>query len=171
MKVLIVVDMQNDFINGALGTPEAVATVPRVKELIEGFSGKVIFTRDTHTADYLNTREGRRLPVEHCIIGSEGHRISRELPIPEGAVVINKVTFGSTALIELLRELEATEHIESVTLCGLCTDICVISNAMITKATLPEADVSVVSSACAGVTPESHERALLAMAACQIDII
>ena len=166
---LIVVDMQTDFINGALGTKEAVAIVPRVKERIERFAGKVIFTRDTHEASYLQTQEGKKLPVEHCVRGSEGWEIAPELaPLVEK--VINKPTFGSWELGEYLREENGKAPIERITLVGLCTDICVISNALLIKAVLPEVEVAVDASCCAGVTPQSHQTALAAMKMCQITV-
>ncbi len=171
MKILIVVDMQNDFIDGALGSPDAVAIVEPLAKYISEFSGICIFTRDTHKADYMQTREGKRLPVPHCIEGEDGWQISEKIAIPEDAIIINKETFGSTELIPLLLSLDSAERIESVELAGLCTDICVISNAFIVKAALPECDVSVHASLSAGVSRESHERALSAMRACQIDII
>ncbi|MBQ4626294.1 MAG: cysteine hydrolase [Clostridia bacterium] len=170
MKFLIVVDMQNDFIDGALGTKEAVAILPAVKEKIKNFDGRVIFTRDTHESDYLSTQEGRNLPVEHCIRGTEGWQINAELEALRKENAIDKPTFGSVELAKMLVESNEKEKIESIEFIGLCTDICVISNAMIIKATLPEIPVSVDAACCAGVTPESHERALGAMAMCQIKI-
>ena len=169
--ILVVVDMQNDFIDGALGTAEALAIVPKVKEKIEGFPGKVFFTRDTHQADYLTTQEGRKLPVSHCIQGSEGWQIRPELDALRRTEAVDKPGFGSLQLAELLREMNEKEPIGSVTLVGLCTDICVISNAMLIKAYLPELPVKVDAACCAGVTPESHENALAAMAMCQIEIL
>ncbi len=167
-KVLIVVDMQNDFIDGALGSAEAAAIVPRVAEKIAGWDGDLIFTLDTHTEEYLNTNEGRHLPVPHCVAGTEGHRLA---PAVEAAragrgITVEKPSFGSLYLAELLRE----GRYDIVTLVGLCTDICVISNAMIAKAALPEADITADAACCAGVTPESHKNALSAMAVCQIRI-
>lgn len=171
MKFLIVVDMQNDFIDGALGTNEAVAILPAVKEKIAGFDGRVLFTRDTHESDYLGTQEGRNLPVEHCIKDTEGWQIQPELDSLRKEEPVDKPTFGSVALGQLLKAYDTYEEkIESVTLIGLCTDICVISNAMLIKAFLPETPIFVDAECCAGVTPESHERALDAMAVCQINI-
>ena len=170
MKVLCVIDMQNDFIDGALGTKEAQAIVGKVKEKIELYrknGDRVIFTRDTHGEDYLSTSEGKRLPVPHCIKGSEGWQISPELDT-DGCEIIDKPTFGSYELAERVAE---TENLEGVELLGLCTDICVISNAMLIKARVYEAPVSVDGSASAGVTPESHRNALESMKMCQIDII
>ena len=171
MKFLIVVDMQNDFIDGALGTKEAVAILPAVKEKIENFDGRVIFTRDTHDADYLTTQEGGNLPVEHCIKDTDGWKIAPVLDALRKEEAIDKPSFGSIALGQLLKAYDNYEEkIESITLIGLCTDICVISNAMIIKAFLPEVPVTVDAACCAGVTPESHENALRAMAMCQIKI-
>ena len=167
---LIVVDMQNDFIDGALGTAEAVAIVPAVKAKIENFDGRVIFTRDTHFADYLKTQEGANLPVEHCIKDTYGWQIRAELDALRQEPAVDKITFGSSELGELLKAENAKQPIASVTLIGLCTDICVISNAMIIKAFLPEVVVEVDSSCCAGVTPQSHLNALEAMKMCQIKI-
>lgn len=167
-KVLIVVDMQNDFISMALGTKEAISILPRVREKIAHFDGEVIFTRDTHSEDYLTTREGKLLPVPHCIKGTRGWEIEDSLKAYCGEVIFDKPTFGSTALAAYLVKENAKTPIDSVTLVGLCTDICVISNAMLIKAALPEIDVVVDSTACAGVTPESHANALEAMKMCQI---
>ena len=166
-KILIVVDMQNDFIDGALGTAEAVSIVPYVKEVIESFDGKVFFTRDTHFDNYMQTEEGKNLPVPHCIKGTHGWQIRAELDALRKTEPIDKVTFGSSDLIDVLR---GEGEIESITFVGLCTDICVISNAMITKAFFPEIPLTVDAKACAGVTPESHARALEAMKTCQIKI-
>lgn len=172
LKLLIVVDMQKDFIDGALGTPEACAIVPAVAEKIKSFDGQVIFTRDTHTADYLNTQEGRKLPVEHCIRGTDGWQIAAELaPLVGDSKIIDKPTFGSVELGRELQSINTKSTIESITLVGLCTDICVISNAMIAKAQLPEVPVIVDAACCAGVTPESHRQALGAMKMCQIDVV
>ncbi len=170
MKYLIVVDMQNDFIDGALGTAEAVAIVPKVKAKIEGFDGRVLFTRDTHEADYLSSQEGKNLPVEHCVRGTEGWQINAELEALRKNEAIDKPSFGSVELAQMLKAENEKENIESIELIGLCTDICVISNAMLIKAFLPEIPVEVDASCCAGVTPESHKRALDAMAVCQIKI-
>lgn len=166
--VLIVVDMQNDFIDGALGTAEAVEIVPCVAEKIRRFGGRVIFTRDTHEENYLATQEGRNLPVPHCIRNTEGWQISSVLTPFVTETPIDKPAFGSIQLGEVLRQADAAEKVGSVTLIGLCTDICVISNAMIVKAALPETEVRVDASCCAGVTPESHRNALSAMKMCQI---
>lgn len=167
MKYLIVVDMQVDFITGSLGSSLATAIVPNVVEKVKNFDGKVIFTRDTHFEDYMQTQEGRKLPVPHCIKDTGGWQICDEL-LPYAKTVVDKVTFGSVDLPQLLREYG--EPIEEIELCGLCTDICVISNAMILKAAFPEVYISVDASCCAGVTVDSHETALHAMKAVQIEI-
>lgn len=169
-KVLLVIDMQNDFIDGALGTPEATAIVPIVKRKIQSFDGMVIFTRDTHFENYLETAEGAKLPVKHCIKDSRGWEISPELAGFKNDKIIDKPSFGSVELGEFLLEIDQKEGIESITLIGLCTDICVISNALICKAFLPEIPVFVDGKCCAGVTPESHENALKAMEMCQINV-
>ena len=170
MKYLIVVDMQVDFVSGVLGTKEAQAITGRVKEKIDSFEGRVIYTRDTHEADYLSTQEGRNLPVKHCIKGTSGWQIVPELEALRTGPAIDKPAFGSMQLACLLAEEHKKEAIESITLIGLCTDICVISNALILKAQLPEVPVSVDAACCAGVTPESHKNALGAMRMCQIQI-
>lgn len=168
--ILVVVDMQNDFIDGALGTPEAAAIVPAVKQRIQEFDGRVLFTRDTHGEDYLETQEGKNLPVKHCIRGSGGWEICPELRGLCRENPIDKGTFGSTELGALLQAADRENRVRTVTLVGLCTDICVIANAMIAKTFLPEAEIVVDASCCAGVTPESHRTALAAMKACQIRI-
>ena len=179
MKTLIVVDMQNDFIDGPLGTPEARAIVPKVKKKIEEYrerGDEIVFTRDTHFDNYLNTLEGKYLPVKHCIEHTDGWRIHEEI-MPDmtrnclsDTIVIkesiaDKTTFGRLDLGEYFDELP-----DEIELVGLCTDICVISNAMILKATFPEIPIVVDASCCAGVTPESHKNALEAMKMCQIEI-
>lgn len=181
MKVLVVVDMQNDFITGSLGTKEAEAIVGKVADRIRNFNGQVWFTKDTHGEDYMSTQEGGKLPVMHCIKGTDGWELAPELeeliagggavPDDTPARVIEKPTFGSVALAEALKAEQEKEPIESILLVGLCTDICVISNAILLKAYMPEVPVQVDASCCAGVTPESHERALSAMESCQIEIL
>ena len=168
MKILVGVDMQKDFIDGALGTAEAVAIVPYVKQVIETFDGKVLFTRDTHFEDYMQTQEGKNLPVMHCVKGTPGWEIHPELEALRKTAAIDKLTFGSS---ELPKILAREQHIESITFLGLCTDICVISNVMITKAFFPEVPVIVDAKGCAGVTPESHKNALAAMKMCQVTVI
>lgn len=164
-KTLIVIDMQNDFINMALGTEEAVAIVPKVKNKIQEYvqSGdEIIFTRDTHFEDYLQTTEGKNLPVEHCIKGSKGWQIADGLYV-EGCKIIDKPNFGWPNWKE--------EHLEDVEIIGLCTDICVVSNALIIKAIFPDARVKVDRSCCAGVTVQTHEAALKTMEMCQVEVI
>ncbi len=170
-KILVVVDMQNDFISGSLGSDMAVSIVSPVAERIRSFDGQIIFTRDTHGEDYLETREGKMLPVRHCIKGTYGWQLDSAISTPDGAVVIDKPVFGSMELAELLVKMDADEKIESVELVGLCTDICVISNAMILRSALPEAEITVNSALCRGVSEQSHEAALAAMRACQITVI
>lgn len=170
-NILVVVDMQNDFIDGALGTKEAVAIVPKVLEKIRSFEGKIYFTRDTHDENYMQSREGKHLPVPHCIKDSYGWQIRAELDELRRAEAIDKPCFGSMELAELLIEENKKQAIDSVCFIGLCTDICVISNAMIVKSALPEIDVIVDSACCAGVTPQSHLNALEAMKMCQIEVI
>lgn len=177
-KVLVVVDMQKDFINGALGTKEAQLIVQNVIDMInkcrsEGY--EIIFTRDTHHEDYMDTQEGKKLPVPHCYEGTEGWEIDnniRILALKNTDKIFNKPTFGSIELMNYLVALNnETEGGIEVTLIGLCTDICVISNAMLTKAAMPEIPVTVVENCCAGVTPATHNNALEAMKMCQINII
>ena len=168
MKTLIVVDMQNDFIDGALGTKEAVAIVPNVKKKIAEYianGDKVLYTRDSHDEDYMETNEGKHLPVKHCIIGSYGWKVSDEVENAD-CVHIDKPNFGWTGWYDFHPEL-AMGDVEIV---GLCTDICVVSNALILKAMFPEINISVDASCCAGVTPESHKAALLTMKMCQIEV-
>ena len=163
-RSLIVVDRQNDFIDMALGTKEAVAIVPKVKEKIEEYEkngDEIIFTRDTHCEDYLQTTEGKNLPVPHCIKGTKGWEIADGLYV-EGSKIIDKPNFGWPHWNE--------EKLEKVELVGLCTDICVVSNALIIKAMFPDAEAKVDSSCCAGVTPESHDAALKTMQMCQVEI-
>lgn len=169
MKVLCVIDMQKDFIDGALGTNEAQEIVENVKNKILSYkavSEQVIFTRDTHKENYMETLEGKNLPVPHCIEGTDGWEISGVLPT-DGCKIIDKPTFGSMELADYVSELCGVEEIELI---GLCTDICVISNALLLKAKMPEIKIIVDSSCCAGVTPQSHNNALEAMKMCQIEI-
>ena len=167
MKYLIVVDMQVDFITGSLGSGMAEAIVDNVVQKVKNFNGKVIFTRDTHFSEYLTTQEGKNLPVMHCIKDTEGWQIAKELA-PYVNTVVDKETFGSVNLPKIIKE--DGQEIEEIELCGLCTDICVISNAIILKASFPEVKISVDASCCAGVTKESHQNALNAMKAVQIEI-
>ena len=172
-NVLAVIDMQNDFIDGALGTKEAQAIVGNVVDCIKKYASEgaqVVYTRDTHFDNYMETQEGKNLPVPHCIKGTEGWEIREELKaLPnDDTRIFDKLTFGSVELAEYLKGIEG---LESVTLIGLCTDICVISNAMVIKANLPEVQIKVVESCCAGVTPQSHRNALEAMKMCQIAVV
>ena len=170
-KILIVIDMQNDFIDGALGTAEAVAIVENVKAKIRSYPADCVWaTMDTHGPDYLQTQEGRFLPVEHCIRGSKGWELRNDIAaLLDGAKIYEKPTFGSTVMAEDLKVLSRQEEIE-LELCGLCTDICVVSNALLLKAMMPEVKISVDAACCAGVTPESHAAALQTMTMCQIEI-
>ena len=165
MKTLIVIDMQNDFITDALGTKEAQAIVANVKNKIEAYNeagNRIIYTRDTHGEDYLDTPEGKKLPVVHCVIGTKGWEIADGLYVP-GCQIIDKPSFGWTGWDKM--------EFDEIEIVGLCTDICVVSNALILKATFPDAKISVDASCCAGVTPESHAAALTTMKMCQIDVI
>jgi len=172
-KVLIVVDMQNDFIDGALGSDEALLIVRNVKAKISQYNVENIYvTRDTHQSDYLSTYEGRNLPVEHCIEGSYGWEIRDDIAeMLIGAHVINKPTFGSYELVGLMVELCRQDPDLEIEMVGLCTDICVVSNALLLRAALPDNHISVDSRCCAGVTPEKHQAALITMCSCQIDIL
>ena len=170
--ILIVVDMQNDFIDGALGTPEAVAIVPNVLKKIENFSGKIIFTRDTHQENYMQTQEGAKLPVPHCLQGTEGWKLDAKVQAAldkRSYHAIEKPTFGSTELPRYIKDKYNPEEIE-IELVGLCTDICVVSNALLLKASFPEVKISVDAACCAGVTQDSHNAALLTMKMCQIQV-
>ena len=173
-RILIVVDMQNDFVDGALGTKEALAIVDRVASKIEGFEGRVFATLDTHEENYLETAEGRKLPVPHCIRGTEGWRINGKVLAAlerRAYKAIEKNTFGSVKLAEAIGEIADKKKGDiALELVGLCTDICVVSNALLLKACFPELEIAVDSACCAGVTPKSHEAALETMGMCQIDI-
>lgn len=171
-KVLVVVDMQNDFITGSLGTSEAVSIVPQVVEKIRTWSGELYLTQDTHKANYLTTQEGKFLPVEHCIMLTDGWKIHPDIakvcgPIP----TFIKTTFGCLSLVTTISELAEVQEIEEIQLVGLCTDICVVSNALLLKAYFPETLITVDASCCAGVTPEKHNAALVTMKSCQINVI
>ena len=171
MNILVVIDMQNDFIDGALGTPEAVAIVPKVMVKMMNFDGLVLATRDTHGENYLERQEGKKLPVPHCIRDTEGWQIRSELDSLRKTEPIDKETFGSTDLADDLVAMNIDDEIKSITFVGLCTDICVISNALLVKAALPEVPIIVDAACCAGVTPESHENALKAMEMCQVEVV
>lgn len=172
-RILIVVDMQKDFVDGALGTKEAVAIVDKVVEKIEKFDGDILVTYDTHTPDYISTQEGKNLPVPHCIKGSEGWELDRKVQAAlnqRSYKAFEKPTFGSLDLTKYIADTYNPDEIE-IELIGLCTDICVVSNALLMKANFTETKVSVDSECCAGVTPESHNAALLTMKMCQVNVI
>lgn len=172
-KVLVVVDMQKDFVDGALGSAEAVAIVPNVVKKIKDFDGEVFVTYDTHFENYMETNEGKNLPVPHCIKGTDGWELTDD--VKEALTDINytsveKLTFGSVDLPKLIVDKIKTDDF-SIELVGLCTDICVVSNTLILKATYPEKDIIVDAACCAGVTPETHKAALATMKMCQINVI
>lgn len=171
-KMLLVIDMQNDFVTGTLGSKEAEGIVPSVTAKIKEFQSEgypVFFTRDTHDINYMNTQEGRMLPVAHCEEGSEGWQIVDALNANINEDIFDKPAFGSIELPAWI-ESKLGQIPDEIEICGICTDICVINNAMILKAAFPETKITVIQECCAGVTPESHEIALLAMAGCQIII-
>lgn len=171
-NILVVVDMQRDFVDGSLGTKEAVSILQNVSEKIRNHKGEIFVTYDTHFEDYLETSEGKKLPVEHCIKGTDGFELHPEIEkaLSEREYTkVEKLTFGSVELPSLIEECAGDEDF-SIELVGLCTDICVVSNALILKANFPQREISVDSACCAGVTPESHESALSVMRMCQIDV-
>lgn len=173
-KYLIVIDMQNDFVDGALGTPEAQAIADAVVEEAKSFDGTVAFTLDTHGEDYLSSQEGANLPVPHCIKGTPGWQLIPALDSvahERNARIFEKPTFGSTDLAAWLQAENATNPIESIELVGVCTDICVVSNALLIKAVLPEVPLVVDAALCAGVTPTAHEAALATMRSCQVQVL
>jgi nicotinamidase/pyrazinamidase len=173
-KILIVIDMQNDFITGTLGTEEAKRIVPLVVKRINEFEGDVILTQDTHNQDYLNTLEGKHLPIVHCIIDTDGWKIQKDVRFAaenKTYVRYQKNTFSSIELAKDLLKINENNEIQSIELIGLCTDICVISNALMIKAYIPEVEIFVNESCCAGVTIESHKAALETMRMCQINVI
>lgn len=173
-NLLLVIDMQNDFIDGSLGTKEAREIVSNVVNKIKNYQGNVIFTRDTHTKEYLNTMEGKHLPVVHCVKDTNGWQLNseiEEIAKEMKSVIIDKPSFGSLELAEEIKKLHGNKSIDEIELIGLCTDICVISNALILKAAFPECKITVDSSCCAGVTKESHQNALEAMKMCQVSVI
>lgn len=169
---LIVVDMQKDFVDGALGTKEAVAIVPAVVKKIEGFDGEIFATLDTHFENYMQTAEGKNLPVPHCIKDTDGWRFNEAVAAAlekKGYTAVEKLTFGSVDLPALIKKAAGEDDFD-IELIGLCTDICVVSNALILKASFPEAPLTVDAACCAGVTPEKHEAALETMRSCQINV-
>lgn len=170
MKTLIVIDMQNDFVTGPLGTKEAVAIIPKINQKIEAYhknEDQIIFTRDMHFNDYLHTTEGKHLPVPHCIYPTEGWHIAKGIHVYHNSRLIDKEHFGSLHLEKAFR-LKRSEAIEIV---GVCTDICVITNALILKTQLPDTEITVDASCCAGTTPDMHKAALQVMKSCQINVI
>ena len=172
-QILIVVDIQKDFVDGALGTAEAVAIVDRAAKKIKAFNGEIFVTFDTHFENYMQTAEGGKLPVPHCIKGTDGWELNQSIAKSlEGKdfTKVEKLTFGSTELPDLVRKAVGDEDFD-ITLIGLCTDICVVSNALILKANFPEKEIYVDATCCAGVTPETHNAALTTMKMCQINII
>ncbi len=170
-NLLVIVDMQNDFIDGVLGTPEAVKIVPFVRERIRNFRGHLFFTKDTHKDNYLETREGKKLPIPHCIRGTHGWMMHKDIGVPRGSSVAEKHSFGSFYMTKAIMEMHEEKPWDNIVLIGLCTDICVISNAMMIKSALPEVHVMVDAKCCAGTSPESHENALKAMEMCHITIL
>lgn len=173
-KYLIVIDMQNDFVTGSLGSGDAREIVDAMVAKLEAFNGELIFTKDTHGSDYLNTQEGTNLPVEHCIKGSFGHDLIPKLQIiceQRKAKVFEKNTFGSLPLAAYLKEQWDKDEIQSIALCGVCTDICVISNALLIKASIPECPVIVLKDLCAGLSRQKHAHALDVLNSCQIATI
>lgn len=170
-NVLIVIDMQKDFVDGSLGTKEALGISEKLTDYVKSFDGDIIFTRDTHDENYMQTSEGKNLPVPHCIKGTPGHELYGDLKeLSRSRTVIDKPTFGSRVLAQMLYDENSKEKIEKITLIGVCTDICVISNALCIKAFLPETKISVISNLCAGTTPENHAKALDVMRCCQISL-
>ena len=174
MKILVVIDMQNDFITGVLGNADTVSVVSKVVKKINDFhedekDGGIIATLDTHYENYLSTQEGKNLPIPHCIKGTNGWNLVDQIKsaLSENDLIINKETFGAIDLPDVIKKMG---EIDEIHLVGVCTDICVISNAIILKAAFPEVPIKVIASCCAGVTPESHENALNAMKVCQIII-
>lgn len=172
-KILVIVDMQNDFVDGALGTKEAAGIVENVVSKIKNFNGKIFVTLDTHQNDYMETPEGKKLPVPHCIRMTNGWLLNEkvmEALSDKDYKMIEKKTFGSTKLVGKIRKIKENDDIE-IEFIGLCTDICVISNVLLLKAYFPEVKMTVDAHCCAGVTPETHKAALETMKMCQIDII
>ncbi len=172
-KILVVVDMQKDFVDGALGTKEAALIVKNVCKKIENHSGDIFVTYDTHFENYMDTAEGKKLPVAHCIKGTDGWKLDKSVEeslLGKNYTAVEKITFGSVNLPKIIKEKYADDNIE-IELIGLCTDICVVSNALLLKANFPEVNISVDASCCAGVSVETHNAALATMKCCQIDVI
>ena len=172
-KILVVVDIQNDFVDGALGTPEAVAIIDNAAEKIKNFDGDIFVTYDTHYENYMGTLEGKKLPVPHCIKGTDGWQLNGKIADAlnnKKYKTVEKLTFGSVELPELVKEVIGDDTAE-ITLIGLCTDICVVSNALLLKANLLDCEIFIDASCCAGVTPDTHNAALETMKCCQINVI
>lgn len=172
-KILVVVDIQNDFVDGALGTPEAVAIIDNAAEKIKNFDGDIFVTYDTHYENYMGTLEGKKLPVPHCIKGTDGWQLNGKIADAlnnKKYKTVEKLTFGSVELPELVKEIIGDDTAE-ITLIGLCTDICVVSNALLLKANLLDCEIFIDASCCAGVTPDTHNAALETMKCCQINVI
>lgn len=172
-NILVVVDIQNDFVDGALGTPEAVAIIDNAAKKIQNFDGDIFVTYDTHFENYMDTLEGKKLPVPHCIKGTDGWKLNSKIAEALNGkkyTEIEKLTFGSTDLPKAVKELIGDEQAQ-ITLIGLCTDICVVSNALLLKANLFDSEIYVDASCCAGVTPDTHNAALDTMRCCQINVI
>lgn len=169
MELLVVVDMQHDFVDGVLGTPEARAIVPRIVQVLKRWRGEVVFTLDCHNADYLDTNEGTHLPVPHCIEGTYGMKLMKNIALAHDGddLYVTKSTFGSESLVKYVRHIDC----DSITLCGVCTDICVIANAILLKTAFPETPIYVLPDCCAGSTPENHDAAIKVMRSCQIGIL
>ena len=182
-KILVAVDLQNDFVTGALGTSEAQAIIPNVVEKIKNWDGCIFVTQDTHNAEkYASTLEGQLLPVKHCVYASDGWQLNSNIAEAIYAVYenlandttvewISKHTFGSMELVEAVRRVGFNENIASIEIVGLCTDVCVVSNALLLRAAFPNIPITVDATCCAGVTPETHKAALITMKQCQIDVI
>ncbi|MDO5332192.1 MAG: isochorismatase family cysteine hydrolase [Bacillota bacterium] len=173
-SLLLVVDVQNDFIDGSLGSKEAISTLPNIIKKVKNFNGDVVFTRDTHDENYMSSQEGKNLPVVHCVKNTNGWQLADELEAfrkDNNCKVFDKPTFGSVECAEYIKELFDNKKVDEVTLIGYCTDICVVSNALIIKAMMPELKLKVDSKCCAGVTPQKHNSALETMASCQIEIV
>ncbi len=168
--ILLVVDMQNDFVSGTLGTKEAETIVEKAVNKIKNFKGSVFFTQDTHSASYLNSQEGKLLPIVHCIKNTKGWELVEPIKKLANKNIYEKNSFGSLTLAETLKKLNEEESLSSITLIGICTDICVVSNAILLKTFLPEVKISVDISCCAGTTPENHNHAAAVMRMCQINI-
>ena len=172
-KCLIIIDMQNDFIDGSLSNKSAQDIIPAIlEELRTGGYEHIVFTRDTHTKNYLNTPEGKRLPVEHCIMGTEGWELNQEILEDacfgcDSISFFDKPTFGS---LGLLSHIQSQGDLDEVVVCGTCTDICVVSNVLILKTMKPDLNITVLGNACAGLTPEKHQAALEVMKSCQINV-